>query len=234
MQGYFRNYQQNFFKLLAILAVVTVIIACSSVSSEKKFAVFFGDSITAGNGVSITDRWSNLVSKSVRMREINEGISATVLQNTSPVLADNGRDRVSNLAKYSASKIYILYGLNDLRYNGAKFSVANFENDLREIIAILINQASISPKDITIGSPPYIDPAYYTNSDFAPFNAGSTLKHQAYIKATQKIAQEYKCNWANVYQAMIDKGANRLLQSDHIHPNVSGHSVIADSMLNAY
>ncbi|MBW4631329.1 MAG: hypothetical protein KME30_05330 [Iphinoe sp. HA4291-MV1] len=264
MQGDFRNNKKNFFKLLAVFAVVLVIVACSSLFSEKKSAVFFGDSITAGNGVSVTERWSYLVAQSVGMREINEGISATVLQNTSPVLADNGRDRIArlvpealraspewisgsqsetgwahtgdrvyNLTKYSPRKIYILYGFNDLRYNGAKFSVANFENDLREILAILINQASVSPKDITIGSPPYMDPTYYSNSDFAPFNAGSIVKHQAYIQATHKIAQEYKCKWANVYQAMIDNGSNRLLQSDHIHPNIPGHSVIADSMLNA-
>lgn len=57
-------------------------------------SVFFGDSITEGKRVSKqSQRWSTLVANNQNFIENNQGIAGTVLQNSTPILPNNGRDR---------------------------------------------------------------------------------------------------------------------------------------------
>lgn len=131
-----------------------------------------------------------------------------------------------------AEKIYIMSGLNDLRYNGASFSVANYQTQLGEIVEQLINIYEIKPNNIILGSPPYCNPSFYANADYAPFTGGSTAKHQEYVAAVRTVATKHKTKYADVYQAML-RGGNSLVSSDGIHPNDAGHQVIANAMTGA-
>jgi len=221
--------------LLGVLfiAIITIVRGSdASVIFGSKIAIFFGDSITYGDGASnISDRWSTLVANALNLKEDNQAISGTVLQNTVPVLVKNGRDRYQkDIIQRSPDYVYILYGLNDLRYNGAIFSTINFQHDLDEVVSGLIS-AGIPPSHIIIGSPPYINPAGY--SLYSPYNAGSTAKHREYRDATKAIARRYHAKWADVYQYMIDNGNNSLVSNDLIHPNNLGHQVIKNAILNA-
>lgn len=220
--------------LLSILCVAIIIIVHSSksVTFSHQVAIFFGDSITYGDGASNSNtRWSTLVANALNLREDNQAISATVLQNTVPVLANNGRDRYQqDIIQRSPNYVYILYGLNDLRYNGANFSTMSFQNDLNEVVSGLIS-GGIPPNHIVIGSPPYINPTGY--SLYAPYNAGSTTKHRQYRDATKAIARRYHTKWADVYQYMLNRGANSLVSNDFIHPNDFGHQAIKNAMLKA-
>lgn len=202
----------------------------------KRKAVFLGDSITVGQAASVYEkRWSSLISLSAGndFNEINVGISGTVLQNTTPVLASNGRDRyVADVLNKNPEWVYILYGVNDLRYNGASFSDANYQNDLGEIVSGLI-AGGINASKIVIGSPSYVDPTKYAT--FAsPYNAGSTPKHQAYRNAALAVAQLHHTRYADVYQAMVDYATPlSLLSVDGLHPNDTGHQLIADTLSSA-
>jgi lysophospholipase L1-like esterase len=220
--------------LLGVLyiAIAIVVHGSASVTFGHRVAIFFGDSITYGDGASNSShRWSTLVTNALNLQEDNQAISATVLQNTVPVLANNGRDRYQqDIIQRSPNYVYILYGLNDLRYNGANFSTMNFQNDLDEVVAGLISDG-IPPSHIVIGSPPYINPTGY--SLYPPYNAGSTTKHRQYRDATKAIARRYHTKWADVYQYMLNSGASTLVSNDFIHPNDFGHQAIKDAMLKA-
>ncbi|MEH1966021.1 MULTISPECIES: SGNH/GDSL hydrolase family protein [unclassified Nostoc] len=195
-------------------------------------AVFFGDSITVGAGASHpTLRWSTLLSKNKGLCEDNQGIGATVLQNSYPRLANNGRDRyIHDVVKHHPKDVYILYGLNDLRYSSKAFSVEKYKSDLSEIVQGLL-VAGISRANITIGSPPYVRPSAYQL--YPEFNSGTTNKHHIYRDAAKSVAKEFKVRWADVYQDMISSGGDALISSDNVHPNDQGHQVIFKSMANA-
>lgn len=195
-------------------------------------AVFFGDSITVGQGASSTSKqWSSLVARSTSLKEINKGISGTVLQNSFPVLLNNGTDRYQkDVVPYKPAKVFILYGLNDLRYNGANFSVSGYQIDLNIVVSGLIS-AGFAPTHITVGSPPYMMPSCYDED--SPFDAGSITKHQRYRDASKAVTVANGCKWADVYQAMLNGGGDSLISPDGVHPNDIGHQLIANIMLAA-
>lgn len=200
-------------------------------------AVFFGDSITAGSGASTTEnRWVNLVQASRYFdTATNSGIGGTVLQNTvktgGAAETNNGRDTyASRVTAYNPNYVYIMYGLNDLRLNDANFSVANYQNDLGEVVAAIIANGTLA-KNIVIGSPPYMNTSYYAS--YSPFDAGSTLKHAQYAAAAAAVASAYGTRYVDIYQIMLDGGGNSLVSADGIHPNDAGHLVIANAFLAA-
>lgn len=204
-----------------------------------KMLVAFGDSITAGTGASdAAHRWANLLATAKGWRLTNSGVVSTILQNTTQntvatigAAADNnGRDTVAaRVTAYSPIYVAILYGLNDLRLNDAAITADNFETDLGEVVDAIVT-AGTPAANIIIGSPPYMDPAHY--SDGTPYNAGTTLKHQAYVAKCAAVATAKGTKYIDVYQWMIDNGGLTLLSGDSIHPNDAGHDAIADAFLS--
>lgn len=193
------------------------------------YALFFGDSITFGVGASSNaNRYSTKLAQLINLAEDNQGVSGTPLQNSAPILANNAQDSYpTRVVSRFPSRVYILYGLNDILYNSASFSVDNFINGYRQIIQGLLN-AGISARDIYIGSPPYVNPDAYATAS-PPANAGNVAKHLQYRDATRTVANIYGCNWVDIYQGMKDGGGNSLLTSgDPFHPNDSGHQLIAN------
>lgn len=195
---------------------------------KTKYATFFGDSITFGAGASSSaNRWSTKLAIALGLSEDNQGISGTVLQNSAPILANNGQDTYTpRILQRYPSRVYILYGLNDSRYNGASFSVANFKTALTQVVQNCLNLGGLGVRDIYIGSPPYTNPAFYNS--YAPFNAGSTEKHLAYRDASREVASTFGTQWVDVYQGMKDAGGDALMSADGVHPNDAGHQVIAN------
>lgn len=218
--------------LCGILGLGSTFILSNCTDDAITLAVFFGDSITVGQGASSSaKRWSSLVANFISLKEINRGISGTVLQNSYPVLSNNGTDRYQDdIVPFKPAKVFILYGLNDLRYNGANFSVSAYQIDLNKVVSGLI-LAGFASTYITVGSPPYMIPSCY-DEDF-PFNAGSITKHQQYRDASKAVAVANNCKWADVYQAMLNNGGDSLISPDKVHPNDTGHQLIANTILAA-
>jgi lysophospholipase L1-like esterase len=200
------------------------------------YAVFFGDSITAGTGASdAAHRYANIAATAQGWTLVNSGISGTTLQNTvqtatatSGLATDNnGRDTCANrVVRHAPDRVVILYGLNDLRLNDVAYSDANYQTDLGEVVDLIV-AGGTPASSIVIGSPPYC-----TNyaGHAAPSNAGSAEKHAAYVAAAAAVATAKGTRYADVYAAMVAGGGNSLLSADNVHPNDAGHAVIATAI----
>lgn len=197
-----------------------------------------GDSITAGTGASDeAHRWVNIVAASKGWLLSNDGIGGTICQNTIqnsvPVIGgpatNNGRDSFSlqALAQVPPGRITIMYGTNDLRLNDVAITVANYQNDLGEIVAGIIANG-LPASSITIGSPPYM--ASYVFG--APWDGGSAVKHVQYVAAAAVVAAAYGTRYIDVYQWMVDHGGPALIGPDNVHPNDAGHAEIAAAFLS--
>ena len=197
--------------------------------------LMLGNSITAGQGATSSSE-SYVYELAIKRLKtpfyINSGIAGTFLQNT-PILAysgsqpGNGRDRViDSVVSYHPKSAYILYGINDMRYNNDTINVTNYTNDLRECVTILQDSGIDT---ITIGTLPVI--ATYTSA--SPWDGGSISKHQIYNDSIRQVALYYNLKFAGVYDSMVAYGGSDLVSVDNIHPNDSGHSVIATAFYNA-
>lgn len=101
-------------KFLNVFCIILLLCGCFSQENyrqKREISVFFGDSITEGLGASTqSQRWSTLVAKRQNLFENNQGISGTVLQNSSPLLPNNARNRYqSDIISYSP--LLCLYSL---------------------------------------------------------------------------------------------------------------------------
>lgn len=205
--------------------------------------VGYGDSITAGDGASdAAHRWLNIVASDTKSRMlfvVNSGIAGTVLQNTvqnsvaviGGAATNNGQDTLTaRVLAYNPARVLVLYGLNDLRLNDAAFTTTTFQNALSAVVDAIIANGTPAAQ-IVLGSPPYVNPANYATFA-APFNGGSTVKHQAYRDAVAAVATAKGTRYIDIYQAMIDGGGNTLLSADNLHPNDTGHAVIAAAFLS--
>lgn len=198
---------------------------------EVKTSLSFGDSITFGYGVDPSVRWSKLVANALGAVEDDQGISGTLLQD-----AQNTPYGNSGYTRYQSAIInrypdylFILYGINDLRFNDASASVSVFQSELSTIVSAAI-ASGVKPGNITIGNPPYVNSAAYTAG--VPFNAGSLAKQQQYSAATNAVAHSLGTKWADIYGAMQTHGGDSLV-FDTLHPNATGHQIIANAFLAA-
>lgn len=191
--------------------------------------VFFGDSITAGVGASVTaNRWSSLLSSRMGITENNKGISGSVLQNTAPVQSGNGRDRyLVDVYNQRPWRIFILYGINDIRYNSPDWTPAAFQNDLQEVVSGLIS-GGVNADDIILGSPPFV--TGYIPS--APYDGGSISRHLAHVAAVAAVATNSGTRYVDVYRWMMNNGGAALVSNDTVHPNDAGHLQIANAFLS--
>jgi lysophospholipase L1-like esterase len=193
----------------------------------QKTVIGFGDSITEGVGASTTvNRWLNRYCTDRGSRIDNQGISGTVLQNTAPNLANNGRSTLQTrvLNRYP-DELIIAYGLNDLRYG---FSVENYLISYRAVLDQIIKTYRILGRNIILAAPYYINPTFYAHAPYAPFNNGNQTVHLAYVDAVRSLAREYGCKYVDLYNGMLQNGGDTLITSDGIHPNDAGHLLISN------
>ena len=224
----------------ALTAPQILAISTAMQNIDNTTMVAFGDSITAGlNASDAAHRWANIVATTTGYTLVNAGAASTTLQNTvqntvavlGAAASGNGRDTyVARVCANYPGRVYILYGLNDLRLDDAAYTANLFETDLGEVIDGLTTAYELEAADIYIGSPPYVQD--YTIG--APeWDGGSIAKHQAYTAKCAAVAAAKGCKYADVYQAMIDGGGASLLSIDGVHPNDAGHAIIAAAFLAA-
>lgn len=212
-----------------------------SFPSAVDSVVVFGNSIAAGQNASVAaNRWINLVATALGAgTPLNQGIAGTVLQNSADsggsARSNNGRDRyvTALLGTNKRDMVFIAYGFNDARYTGAPstFNVANYENDLREVVAGLIN-GGYAQSEICILSPYYItDTGLATGS--AGFTGQTRSGFEEFVTASASVAEDYGVYYVDIYAYMLANGAGTLIDTDNIHPNDTGHAVIKDGVLTA-
>lgn len=135
---------------------------------------------------------------------------------------------VTKVTAYSPKNVILLVGLVDLRLNDSAFTVANFQNDLGEMVDGIVS-GGVAASNIVIGSPPYNTEASYATA--APYDGGSRVKHAAYTAACAAVATAKGTKYADVYQYMTDNGGDTLVGVDGVHPNDAGHAAIAAAFL---
>lgn len=187
----------------------------------------FGDSITVGSAASpLSNSYSALVAANLSATEFNEGISGSVLQNSTSSTG-NGRDRFE-AALTGANKrdaVFVAYGFNDARYiANVSHTSAAFENDLEEVVYGLI-QAGYARTDINIITPFYITDVGLTTGS-AGFAGQSRSGFEEYVSAAIRVAQSWGTKLTDAYAYMRDNGGASLIGGDDIHPTNAGHAAI--------
>jgi len=169
----------------------------SSMSLTLARTAFYGDSITLGTGASdLAHRYSSLVIASrPGWVEVNRGLSGQHLQNTvqntvatiGAAANNNARDNyAAQLLAYSPDRVFIMFGVNDLRLNDVAYSAANYETDLGEIVDAIL-AAGVSASNIIICSPTYLPAETYT-ANAPTYNGGSSVIHAQYVASCAAVA----------------------------------------------
>lgn len=193
-------------------------------------AVFFGDSITVGVGVTqLTDRYSSQIARRLGLIENNKGFSGMCLQSGSfDGTVASGMSRYnSEIVAQTPSFVFILVGANDI-YRAPDYNVATYQANLQTLVNDCI-AAGISAQHIFVGTVPYASDAWYTANP-----GGSRAEAELYAQAARTVAQNTGAILVEVYNTMRDNGAAFLLVPDGLHPNEAGATVIAEAFIAAF
>ncbi len=209
--------------------------------------VAIGDSFVVGTGASDSaHQWLTIygAARGVSVAAgtmVNSAITGTVLQNSNDASAapktNNMRDRIISSGILTGGnkkqKCIIAGGFNDYRYTGspATFNVYEYQNDLDASVAHCLSNG-YAEGDIIIVGPYYMtDTGLITGSQ--GFNAQTRTRSLEYVAAALYVAQKRGTWYADPYTAMLNGGAAALIGGDNIHPNDSGHALIASCVLAA-
>lgn len=193
-----------------------------------------GDSIASGsNATSTPNRWANIYASAQSATLANGGIGGTVLSNAQTAgnvsQVNNWIDRIAGFGAFNGTTRFThAYGLfNDGRYTAAPatFNVAEVKRQtIQSIDAILIK--GLSPTLFHLIGAYWISNAgLATGGDFG----GQTRDaFEAFVQAAFEAAYETGVMWTNTYAYSRDNGYPASgISGDNIHPNDTGHSIIA-------
>lgn len=183
--------------------------------------VGFGDSITYGTGASnaLTTAWMPLLKTQLgKVGYKNYGIASTTCSNVAGA-TNNGQDRwdLHIVERPYSDTVCILYGTNDISAGGS-YTATTYESAITEIIAGLI-AAGYSANKIAIGTVPYRQ---------GDAQAATIASYNTKISS---VAATYGIRVANVYANM--KAVGDSCMADTVHPNDTGHSIIASAFQTA-
>lgn len=188
----------------------------------------FGDSITVGvgstgNNTGYTTRLAAASGKTV----INDGISGTTVQ-------ESGISRYNTVFHTSANydrACVIYYGTNDVMRCAFDPFSDNYLGDLDEIVASLVFSGRYWNKRIILCTTGFIEESFLLDpARSADFECG-TLARQAKINADiKKIAFRYNTLFVDLFSIMSSQANPSALLADGLHPNNTGHQLIADSI----
>lgn len=198
--------------------------------------VGFGNSITVGLGASSTYyAWLTTLGRYFSTTVNNQGLSSSTLENrspTNPFGAANGVSRSTGLPAPTSSKSRLInsYGVNDVRYNGANYTPANFAADYQTVIN---NEIALgwTTSQLVMLSTSYLDSA----GAFLNFGSGpATYARQAQFDSTIKaVAATNNILYIDIRTPMIVAGGITTLSPDGTHPSNRGHLIIARTVAAA-
>ncbi len=185
-------------------------------AASLKYAIFYGTSITAGQGVTSAQRWSALTAAMYGMREYNRGISGTKMVDASG--SDSSMfNRIYTIPVYSSSygALFFEYGTND----ATSTDTTTFKTKYAVVLDSAIARGWPVNK-ITVVGPSY--------------SIKSTIPNVAiHAIAAQNISATKGVNYVELYNYMSARGGNSLLQSDSVHISVQGNIVINNAISHA-
>lgn len=190
------------------------IIACilAVQPAKQKTILFFGDSLTAGYGLSPEEAFPALIEKqlnksSIRVRVVNAGLSGET--------SAGGLSRIDWVLRQPIDVFVLELGANDgLRGLPLKQTVANLQ--------AIIDKVRAKQPDVKI----------VLAGMMVPPNLG-----QAYTEEFRNIYPDLsKKNNATLIPFLLEgvAGDEKLNQADGIHPNVEGHQIIAKNLVKVF
>lgn len=180
----------------------------SDVQQKRKTIIFFGDSITAGYGISMDEAFPNLIQKRIDSLGLNyEVINAGLSGEASA----GGLDRIDWILKGKPDVFVLELGGND----GLRgLSIQETEANLKAMI----------------------DKIKAANPNTKIFLAGMQIPPNLGIEYTKsfrdvfpKVAKDKKVELIPFLLENVG-GETNLNQSDGIHPNQAGHKIVAETV----
>lgn len=181
-----------------------------SAKQEKTTILFFGDSLTAGYGLSKQQAFPKLVEQQLNAQGYNvQAINAGLSGETSA----GGLNRIDWILKQPIDIFVLELGAND----GLRgLPIAQTKKNLQAIID-KVKEKNPKAKIVVAGMmvPPNLGPEY----------------SQQFRKVFPEVA---KNNDATLIPFLLDgvAGDESLNQPDGIHPNVEGHKIVADNVIS--
>jgi lysophospholipase L1-like esterase len=178
----------------------------------NKLGIFFGDSITAGTGASVTaNRWTSIFSGLQTTMEMNYGISGSrMVQHPTTPDGTSMYERMSAIPEYIGADKYLFfaYGTNDAS-SPATFTTALFETQYNAVIQNAISKGwpASKIKMLTI------------------FRRDDTNEN-AYNTKLIDIASANGVQLLDTASVLASNPA--LYMSDSLHPNNAGHAAMAN------
>jgi lysophospholipase L1-like esterase len=199
----------------------------------------FGNSITFGlnaNPQNVND-WIAQLAYNLGTTPNNLGLSSSTLEKQTPLNpfgAANAIDRVAGTIPTKDAThrlLVIMYGINDVRYNGANYTTTNFALDYDTVLTSIYAKGWDSTT-VIMTSTTYVDSA----SAFVSFSGNpiATYARQASFDSTiQARAAFHHVKYVDVKTPMILAGKKDVLSSDGLHPSNAGHRIIALAIAKA-
>ena len=204
-------------------------------------ATLFADSWGAAYGLPNQDLgWFTLVCNWFGWEINNTSLSSSTLMDrvvVDPFGATNMVDRIPLIPYYNTgsdvigSKLIFAYGLNDVRWNGANYTTANFITDYTTVLDSAIARGWTSDNIVLI-STGYLPPTSYVSYGGNP--AATQARQLSFDSCINVLATTYGTKYYDAYTFMANNGARALMQSDSIHPNTYGNKVYALGFINNY
>ncbi|PIW04342.1 MAG: arylesterase [Cytophagales bacterium CG17_big_fil_post_rev_8_21_14_2_50_40_13] len=175
---------------------------------NRKTIIFFGDSITAGYGLSMEEAYPNLIQKRIDSLGLNyEVINAGLSGEASA----GGLDRIDWILKGKPDIFVLELGGND----GLRgLSIEETEANLKAMID-KVRAANSNTKILLAGMQ-------------IPPNLGQEYT-KAFRNVFPKVAKDKNVELIPFLLENVG-GATKLNQSDGIHPNTAGHKIVAETV----
>lgn len=199
----------------------------------------WGDSRSVPFGITTSYGWAQRIAEYFNYTLRNRAISGTVLMDRSPTdpfgVSPNMVDNLPTVRNVTGltDSLYlaaIAYGTNDIRWNGANYTAANFSSDYRLILDTFLARGWVA-SNITLVAPPYLSPTSYVSFGGNP--AATQARHIEFVDTVKAIASQYGCNFADAYRYEQQRNPTLLFQSDSVHENISGHGILFEVIANA-
>lgn len=205
----------------------------TGINFSGKTTVFIGNSITFGVYVSTPPlRWTSLFCAARGATEDNDGVSGMVMQNGGGCgLADFNPSTIPTYSSGTHAALIIALGINDCGYNNGTYTPAAFKTRYTTSITTAISTKGWPANRIILLS-------LYKPIDFTNYVGGCSVSVAAdftraadYNTKISEVASENGCWYVDVWTAMNGLSSG-FFMPDKLHPNDSGHQVIADFLID--
>lgn len=206
----------------------------TGINFSGKTTVFIGNSITAG--VYVTDppnlRWTSLFSVARGTTQDNDGISGQVMQAGGGCgFFDFNPSAIPTYNSGTHAALIIGLGLNDCGYNNGTYTPTAFKTAYTTAITTALTTKGWPPDRVILLS--LYKPIDFTNyvSSCGVSVAADFTRAADYNTKISEVASENGCWYADVWTAMNGLTTG-FFMPDKLHPNDSGHQVIADFLID--